>query len=242
MRGLTRIRALAGHRASAAQDPEAAHDQLLATLPPWVDPLAGIALDVGANEGDWTAAALAAFPGLRVLAIEPSPAPRELLQRRFGEEAAVTIDPRAVSDTAGTATFHATRASVFGSLLAPVAGLGEMYEVAHGGPTEELEAFEVDTATLDEIVGDRPVSLVKLDVQGAEMEVLRGGRRTLQRAQALLVEVLFQHHYDGDATFPELHAALTELGFDLIDLGRPVRIDRGPALYGDACYARAAVA
>ena len=88
MRGLGRIRAPAGHRTSAATGPEAGHDQLLEMLPPWVDPLAGVALDVGANEGNWTVAALAAFPGLQVLAIEPAPAPCELLQRRFGEEAA----------------------------------------------------------------------------------------------------------------------------------------------------------
>jgi len=207
-------------------------------LPPWVDPMAGVALDIGANEGDWTAAALAAFPGLQVLAIEPAPAPREILQRRFAGEAAVTIDPRAVSDTAGTATFHATRASVFGSLLAPAASLDEMY----GAPTEVLDAFDVETATLDEIVGERPVSLVKLDVQGGELAVLRGGPRTLQRAQALIVEVLFKHHYDGDATFPELHAALTELGFELIDLAPPFRLGGGPALWSDACYARAPAA
>jgi FkbM family methyltransferase len=206
-------------------------------LPSWVEPRAGAVLDIGANEGDWTAAALQAFPGVEVIAAEPGPEPLSVLEPRFADHENVTVDPRAVTDTTGTSTYHRTRASVFASLLRPGQALHDLYPLP-GSPTEVIETVEVKTVTLDELVGDRPVSVMKLDVQGGELAVLRGGRRVLENTAAVLVEVLFLPHYEGDTTFPGLHEAMTDLGFLLMDLSRPFRLDEGPALWADACYAR----
>ena len=68
--------------------------------------------------------------------------------------------------------------------------------------------------------------------------MLRGGRRVLENTVAVLVEVMFLPHYEGDTTFPGIHEAMIELGFVLMDLSRPFRLDEGPALWADACYAR----
>lgn len=206
-------------------------------LPRWVDPREGLILDIGANEGDWTADVLRVFPDVEIIAAEPGSEPRAILEERLGNAPNVTIDARAISDSAGVATYHRTRASVFGSLLPPTAALHDLYSVP-GSPTERLETLEVSTATLDELVGDRAVSVLKLDVQGGELAVLRGAAKTLRRTAAVLVEVLFQGHYEGDTTFPGLHEAIVALGFELIDLGRPFRFADGPALWADACYAQ----
>lgn len=206
-------------------------------LPPWVDPRAGLVLDIGANEGDWTAVALQAFAGVEVLAAEPGSEPLTILRDRFADRSNVMIDPRAVTDATGTATYHRTRASVFASLLPPSADIDDLYPLP-GSPAEVVETVEVSTVTLDELVGERPVSLLKLDVQGGELAVLRGGRRVLEHTAAVLIEVLFLPHYEGDTTFPGIHEAMTDLGFVLMDLSRPFRLDEGPALWADACYAR----
>ena len=147
------------------------------------------------------------------------------------------VDPRAVSDTTGSATFHVTRWSVFSSLLPPAAALHELYGAA-GSSTEELDTVQVETVALDELVGDRHVSILKLDVQGGELAVINGGHKALQHTDCVLVEVLFVEHYQGDTTFPGIHAALAEQGFQLIDISRPFRDGDGPALWADACYAR----
>lgn len=206
-------------------------------LPPWVDPRGGLVVDVGANEGSWTGELLRIFPGVEVIAAEPGAEPRATLTARFGDCPNVLIDPRAVSDTAGTATFHVTRASEFSSLLPPTATLHELYG-ASWSPTEELDTVQVDTVTLDQLVGDRHVSILKLDVQGAELAVLDGGRNALKRTDCVLVEILFVAHYEGDTTFPGIHAAMVEQGFQLMDVSRPFREGDGPALWADACYAR----
>jgi FkbM family methyltransferase len=224
------------YRVSPAVYPHARRANL-DMLPRGVDPRDGLILDIGANEGDWTRHVLRVFPDAEIIAAEPGPEPRARLEHRFGEAPNVTIDTRAISDSAGFATYHRTRASVFASLLAPTAALHGLYALP-GSPTERLETLEVSTATLDELVGDRAVSLLKLDVQGGELAVLRGGAKTLRRTAAVLIEVLFQGHYEGDATFPGLHEAMVDLGFVLIDLGRPHRFADGPALWADACYAQ----
>lgn len=206
-------------------------------LPTWVDPRAGLVVDLGANEGAWSAHVLRVFPGVDVVAAEPGAEPLAILEARFAGHRNVTVDPRAIADSTGTATYHRTRASVFASLLPPGAELHDLYALP-GSPSEVVETVEVGTVTLDELVGERPVSVLKLDVQGGELAVLRGGRRVLAQTAAVLVEVLYLPHYEGDATFPALHGAMEELGFTLMDLSPPFRLGEGPALWADACYSR----
>lgn len=210
-------------------------DANLEMLPSWVDPRAGLIVDLGANEGEWTASLLRVFPGIGVLAAEPGVEPLGVLEPRFAAAANVTIAPVAVTEATGTATFHRTQSSVFASLLAPRDSLSTLYPES---PVDVVETVEVPTTSLDELVGERPVSVLKLDVQGGELAVLAGGERTLARTDAVLAEVLFQPHYEGEAGFAELHEALVGLGFELFDLSEPDRVGEGPALWADACYAR----
>jgi FkbM family methyltransferase len=177
------------------------------------------------------------FPGLEILAVEPGPEPLAILEPRFADCDNVRVDPRGVTNASGTSTFHRTRASVFASLLPPKPALHDLYALP-GSPTEVVETVEVETVTLDELVGERALSVVKLDVQGGELAVLHGGRRALENTKAVLVEVVYLPHYEGDTTFLELHDAMGELGFKLFDLSPPFRLGDGPALWADACYAR----
>jgi FkbM family methyltransferase len=210
-------------------------DANLDMLPSWVDPRAGLVVDLGANEGEWTASVLRVFPDAEILAVEPGREPLGVLQPRFAGRPNVTIVPHAVAEAAGTATFHRTESSVFASLLPPRPSLSTLYPES---PVAVTEAVEVPTSSLDELVGDRPVSVLKLDVQGGELAALAGGAKTLARTDAVLAEVLFQPHYEGDAGFAPLHEAMVALGFQLFDLSEPDRVGEGPALWADASYAR----
>lgn len=224
------------HRVSPLVYPDA-REAGLNMLPSWVDPRVGLVVDIGANVGAWSAHVLRVFPGLEIIAAEPGAEPLATLEARFAGHENVTVDCRAVTDVSGTSVYHRTRASVFASLLPPRAALHELYALP-GSPTEVLEAVEVNTVTLDELVGQRTVSVLKLDVQGGELAVLNGGRHALERTAAVLVEVVFLPHYEGDATFAALDQALTRHGFRLMDLSPPFRLGDGPALWADACYGR----
>jgi hypothetical protein len=81
------------------------------------------------------------------------------------------------------------------------------------------------------------VSMLKIDIQGAEMAVLANSREGLQRTKSVIMEVLFTSHYENDSGFAEMHQLMTQKGFGLYRLSSPY--DRGGrALYADAVYVR----
>jgi FkbM family methyltransferase len=201
-------------------------------LPPGFDLRTGLVVDAGANRGDWTADVLRIAPGAEVLVVEPAPALHDGLRRRFAEKPGVSIDGRAVGGAAGTSLLHLTGSSHNSSLKPPLPGTAAHY--AWGW--DPLGTVAVEVVTLDQLVGDTAVSVLKLDVQGAEAEVLAGGRRTLRRTRFILIEVTFVPHYEGDASFAALHEILVGQGFELIGLSEPFRNQGGAILWIDACY------
>lgn len=204
-------------------------------LPPDLDLATGAVVDVGANEGNFTAAALDLAPRASVIAAEPSPGPRERLASRFAGDPRVTIVDKAVSLHSGTAEFNVTAHDHNSSLHEPLRHMPEFYD---DSGWKVVERIEVQTTTLDDLVGARDVSVLKLDVQGGEMDVLRGGRATLARTRAVLLEVTFLSHYEGDATFEPLHEEMLSHGFHLFGLADPGRTADGLTTWSDACYAR----
>ncbi len=129
------------------------------------------AVDVGANVGYYTS--LMAFRvGARgsVLALEPHPALVERLREnvsRWPTSDQVTVDPRASSDTAGTA--HLEIPAGFSTNMG-TAGLRP----------PSAQSLQVETVALDALLGDRNVALLKIDVEGHEFAALTGMQGALE--------------------------------------------------------------
>ena len=140
----------------------------------------------------------------------------------------------AVSDTSGTATFHLTTHDHNSSLHTPRAEM----QTTIGAGWEPSGDIEVRTVTLDELVGDRVVDVLKIDVQGAEMDVLRGGDEALSRVRSVLLEMNFFSQYEGDATFNTLHAEMDRRGFSLVNVSPTLLTPDGRAIFIDGCYER----
>jgi FkbM family methyltransferase len=142
-------------------------------------------LDVGANIGAYTLL-FAQWVGRagRVVAFEPTPAAVAGLRHQLrlnGLADRVDVVESAVADVVGTASFAADRVSGSNALIAA----GRAGDHAITVRTTSLDAF-------CEAHGLRP-QVIKIDVEGTEMEVLRGARRTLS--------------VPGVQTFLELHPA-----------------------------------
>ena len=131
--------------------------------------------------------------------------------------------------------FRVTQGDVFGSLLEPTADAIAAYEQA----PRVTETIDVPLTTLDDLVGERRVSLLKLDVQGAEIQVIEGVELTLGRTDAIIAEMNFMSLYENGATVGSLHDALGARGFTLWDMAAPARVGSGPLSYADVCYVRA---
>jgi FkbM family methyltransferase len=199
-------------------------------LPPGA--LAGHVLDVGANEGQFAGALLGVAPAARLTAFEPEPRTAVRLRARFGSREGVAIHELALGRSAGTADLHVTGNTVFASLHRPLGGLTAQYPRG----ADLTGTVTVPVAALDDVVAG-PVSLLKIDVQGGEREVLAGARRVLSETAAVLLEVTFVPHYEDEATFGELHALLLAASFRLHALGDLQRsAGTGEVLWADACY------
>ncbi len=123
----------------------------------------GTLLDVGAHRG--TSSATYAEAGWRVVACEPDDANRTVLTRRFRRKKNVTIDPRAVSDSAAKAIpFYSSKESTGISSL-------HAFHTTH----EASQSVEVTTvAELADAHGFTEVDLLKIDVEGFDLNVLKG--------------------------------------------------------------------
>jgi FkbM family methyltransferase len=181
--------------------------------------------DVGANHGLYTH--VLAKRGARVEAFEPQPECVAVLRayasrRRPGN---VRVHPVALSAAAGTGTLHLPH----GSPSSPSASLR---------PTTDTDgALEVILEPLDGFEFT-DLTLVKIDVEGAELDVLRGATATLRRCRPLLfVEIEQRHHREPiAAVFDEI----TSFGYDGAFLDDAARLRPLSAFDVERCQLAAA--
>jgi FkbM family methyltransferase len=150
------------------RDVTALFDELMA------ETATGAIYDVGANCG-WFAVR-AARAGRPVRAFEPVPATADVAERNLARIAGADarVVRAAVAEAAGTATIHLYSSS----------GNNSLHErtLPPGHPLRRTGALEVPVVRLDDLVGRPgfpPPALIKIDVEGAELAVLRGARETL---------------------------------------------------------------
>ena len=176
-----------------------------------------IVLDVGARWGAentwWRLSPLA-----KLIGFEPDAAECQRLNTLHGDYRTDEHIPLALSDNCGSATLYVTSEPACSSLYPPDQRLIDRYpDLACIRLEREVSVTGV---TLDAWVDTRPESLdaiafMKLDVQGAELKILRGAGRVLERCAGVEVEVEFNPIYHGQPLFDEVDALLHSAGFSL---------------------------
>ncbi len=159
-------------------------------------------IDVGCHRGAILDQMLCSAPEGAHAGFEPLPDLAAALRDKYRDDRRVTIHETALGDEAGRTTFcHVVTNPGYSGL--------RRRHYDHEG--EEVVEIEVTVARLDDIVpDDAPVDVVKIDVEGAELGVLRGGRETLARCRP---HVVFEHGI-GAADFYDTRP---EQVFDLFD-------------------------
>jgi FkbM family methyltransferase len=170
-------------------------------------------LDIGAHDGRWAAAARAVYPEPHLLMIDAR-----------GEE---TTKLRAKCRQHPNTDFEI-------AMLGPSEGQAVEFSV-HGSASSAFpersnaprKTKTMTTTTLDKIVSGRsdlkaPLFL-KLDVQGGELEVLKGGTETMARTEVIQLEVALLDYNEGGPRCAETVAFMDQRGFVVYDVAGFVR-------------------
>lgn len=173
--------------------------------------------DVGANAGTWTCLAKSLFPAARVEAFEPL----ERFECDFARWTAewpddVRLHRLALAAAPGQALINVTDFADASSLLQLSAVGRKEFKVS------PVSSVSVELARLDDLVASGAIltpDLIKLDVQGYELDVLRGAEVTLRSVHAILCEVSTRAFYEDQPLFGEIASYLESRNFRLHALG-----------------------
>lgn len=219
------------------------HDHL-ANLPSSVvrfllRPGAKTVFEIGACQGEDTMLYARTFPCAKVYAFEPLPENYAVLLQLSAAGNNIETHKLALGDTRGEAVFHVSSGAPASKAdgISSVSRSSSLLPPTQTRPDalkwlEFKQSIRVDTDTVDQFCGERgieKIDFVHMDVQGAEMKVLAGARRTLPRIRAIWMEVAFEQTYEGQALEPETTRWMAEQGFRKI-----YQVSYGPE--GDALY------
>jgi FkbM family methyltransferase len=185
------------------------------------------AIDVGAYDGRWSQYFRREFPACRILMVEAMERKAERL-REVSAQSGGSIDFRIA--ILGARHGQSVRWVEMDS------GSSALEE--HSGYPREVTTRTL--TTLDQLLGSDapPVDFVKLDVQGYELEVLRGATRAMGQAQAVYLEVSLVPINDGCPLLHEVVSFMDAAGFRLLDFCSQTRRKDGVLWQTDLMFVR----
>ncbi|CAL5219615.1 g1485 [Coccomyxa viridis] len=185
----------------------------------------GVCVDVGANIGLFTLFLLGGFAGglpRLILACEPAPANMRLLKQNIKTRRAagkVVFVQRAVGREAASAALTYYPSMPGNSTLYPEEKSVLQAASMPAACFEGAETHATDVITLQELLeGFDEIDLLKVDIEGAELEVLRGaGQDTLSKIRQIVMEV-----HDIDERLTQVHELLERTGFRILGIEKGV--------------------
>jgi FkbM family methyltransferase len=169
-------------------------------------------LDVGANTGQFAKSIRSTLPDAAIYSFEPLRDCYVQLTAAMNDAASFQAFNFALGDETGEQTINRSSFSPSSSLLPMSAISKEAFPFTDEGWTAE----RILVRRLDDVVKQldlAPEVLIKIDVQGFEDRVIKGGWRTVQDAKIIITELSFQPLYDGQPLFDEIYGLLRAAGF-----------------------------
>lgn len=229
-RKLSRLLRHASYRSALRFGSAAAveHQALLRTIP------CRTVVDIGANRGQFALVAQRCFPDARIVSFEPLAEPALTFRRVFNGNPRVSLHEAAVAPRDGNATMHLSRQDDSSSLL-PITPLQD--RIFPG--TAEAGTRTVHVAPLRAFLRREeiePPALLKLDVQGFELEALKGCADMLEAFRYVYVECSFLELYRGQALADDVAGWLRERGFALAGAYNTTHDGAGRAVQSDLLF------
>lgn len=200
-----------------------------------------LVLDVGANIGNYGHKLLTKmdFNGT-IISFEPMIKEFNILNDRCLGYQNWSAENVALGDYNGTSSINISENSVSSSLLEILP------DHTDSAPSSKcIETEEIQIVTLDKFLTEQRIKseniLLKLDVQGFEMEVLKGSQTHFDKINMLHVELSLDELYKNGALFDDIYSYLRSVGFKLVGVEPGFsRLDTGELLQMDGLFVRCA--
>jgi FkbM family methyltransferase len=176
--------------------------------------------DVGANVGTWAKLALTIFPGAEIQCFEPLPDHSKKCTELFNNYPNVKVHTVALGAKNYTDNINVASLTDASSLLELSEDCKEKYNLSVSGKVE------ITVKNLDDFIADNNLNapdVIKLDIQGFELEALKGASDILKKTKYVLTEVSFTEFYKGQAYFSDIVSYLNTYGFELCALSESTR-------------------
>ena len=193
-------------------------------------------VDIGANVGQFSLLASELFPAATIYAFEPLHGPAETYLKLFPPGSEARLFRAAIGSKSGEAEMHVSRRHDSSSLL-PISA--DMARIFPG--TEEVGRERVVVEPLASFLSVAEIAapaLVKIDVQGAELDVLKGFGALLREFRYVYVELSFVPLYTGQPLADEIIAFLRADGFHLRGVHNLSVDGEGRAIQADFLFVR----
>ncbi len=179
-----------------------------------------VIIDVGAADGGVALYFSEHYAHVTTHCIEPNTRMLPVLEENTRGNKNIAVKNMALGSEQGEITLYVTADRLASSLNEPNKDeIGKFPVASHRAKFEAQEKIKVRVSTLDDEFKDASnVLLIKLDTQGTELDVLRGGREVLKRTQFVLTEMNNHRLYNNTCQYHEVDGFLRGEGFRLVDL------------------------
>jgi len=191
-------------------------------------------VDIGANCGQFALISRKCFPTAMIDSFEPLAEPADRFEKVFSGDANVHMHRLALGASEGETTIHVSQADDSSSLLP----IGRVQTDLFPG-TGEREERIIRVAPLDAILSGQDIqkpALLKLDVQGFELEALQGCESLLDKFDYIYCECSFVELYEGQAMAHEVIDYLSRHGFALSGVYNITYDNKGLAIQADFLF------
>ena len=154
------------------------------------------------------------FPGTEIYAFEVDKEECEKLNKSCKK--GMKFFPIALGEKKETRKFYETYMPVCSSLYEPKQNFLELYNNLNIAYLKNIT--EINTISIDEFSNDHnleSVDFIKIDIQGAELDVFKGGKRILEKTLMIVTEVEFVEQYIDQPLFGDVSSFLKDRDFML---------------------------
>jgi FkbM family methyltransferase len=168
-------------------------------------------LDIGGHVGEFAFTVRPLFPQAQIYSFEPLPDCCTQMKQHLAGAANFEAFNLGLGDQASEMAFHRSQFSAASSFLK----MADAHKAAFPNSAESQEVkVRIDRLdTFAQRLKIVPPLLVKIDVQGYEAHVLRGGAQIISQAKVVIIETSFVILYAGQPLFADIWRTLTDWGF-----------------------------